>query len=257
MKQSKWNLMEAVILIAAGILGGCVSIESGTLSESEKAHTGTKVHATLSNDGFFEVFGPLTEMTVQANRALASQCTHGQLTDVQDQLSKRDVLLLVQIYTVRAAAVCLPPQGAPLKVSSPVPLPKHELVHAKKTERGLVFTLGAVLFAVNKADLNSRAQKSIEELTSYLKDNPGRNIQVEGYTDSTGNKRYNHLLSVRRAESVKEALVDGGIDSGRIRIRGYGDRYPVATNSTFIGRQENRRVEVVISDEKGHFLKNR
>ncbi len=247
--------------VAIGLLGGCVSIESGTISESQQANTGTTVKSSTSNDGFFEIFGTNKE-TAEANKALVSQCTNGTLTDVQDQLSKRDVLLLVQIYTVRARGVCVP-QAAPVPVAvapaAPVaqPAPKHTLVHAKKTKRGLVFTLGAVLFATNKADLNDSAEKSINELTAYLKDHPNRNIMVEGYTDSQGSAKYNQALSVRRAKAVRGALVSAGIDSSRIKVSGYGARYPVASNKTAAARQKNRRVEVVISDQHGMFKQNR
>jgi outer membrane protein OmpA-like peptidoglycan-associated protein len=180
---------------------------------------------------------------------------------VVDQISKRDVLLLVQIYTIRAQGVCLPvaaPAPAPAPIVAPAPPPVvHQLVHAKKTKRGLVFTLGSVLFATNKSNLNENARNSVNELTAYLQDHPTRNIRIEGYTDSTGSKKYNQSLSIRRAKSVEDALLKAGIDKSRMQAKGYGLQFPVATNKTVDGRQLNRRVEVVISDKNGHFLKNR
>ncbi|MHB1757394.1 MAG: OmpA family protein [Leptospirillum sp.] len=170
-------------------------------------------------------------------------------------------MLLVQIYTIRTQGVCLPvaaPAPAPTPVAVPAPAPVvHQLVHAKKTKRGLVFTLGSVLFATNKSNLNENARNSVNELTAYLTDHPSRNIRIEGYTDSTGSKKFNQALSIRRAKSVKAALVQAGIGKDRIQTKGYGLRFPVATNKTVAGRQLNRRVEVVISDKDGHFLKNR
>lgn len=253
MNHTKKQVLTALALLVSGVLGGCVSIESGTISDSKNVSTGTKVHTSTSHEGFLEIFGT-HEDTAKANHALISQCTEGKLTDVVDQVSKRDVLFLVQIYTIRTTGVCLPP---PLVSKMPVQAPKHELVHAKKTKRGIVFIFGEVLFATNKAYLNHNAQKSVDELAAYLQDHPNRVIRVEGYTDSTGSKKFNKVLSVRRAESVKSALVNSGIGADRIQIKGYGLLYPVATNSTVDGRQQNRRVEVVISDNKGHFLQSR
>ena len=260
MKQLKKQAFTGMALVTLALFGGCVSVESGTISESHSGSTGTIVHSTTTRDGFLEIFGTRND-TAKANKALASQCTNSRLTDIVDQVSKRDVLLLVQIYTVRAQGVCLPPKApAPVAapVAAPVPPPAvHQLVHAKKTKRGLVFTLGSVLFATSKADLNEKAQNSVDELSSYLKDHPSRNIRVEGYTDSTGSKKFNQALSIRRANSVKTALVNAGVAKERIQTKGYGPLFPVATNKTADGRQLNRRVEVVISDKNGHFLKNR
>lgn len=134
-----------------------------------------------------------------------------------------------------------------------------QLAHlkARKTNRGLVLTLGSVLFAVNKATLKPGGQKNIDRLAEFMKADPHRNVMIEGYTDNTGSPGYNKTLSEKRAEAVRDALVDRGIDTQRIVTRGYGEDYPVASNKTAAGRQQNRRVEIVISDEKGIFPKSR
>lgn len=128
---------------------------------------------------------------------------------------------------------------------------------AKKTSRGLVLTLGNVLFALNKATLKPGDMKSVSNLARFMKSYPKRNVMVEGYTDSTGPAQFNKRLSRERAESVRNALVNDGISPERITIKGYGPKYPVASNKTAAGRQENRRVEVVISGPNGHFPKSR
>lgn len=258
MKQRRKQILTAIGLMMAGLLGGCVSISSGTISTSQNGSTGSIVHSSVSHDGFFEVFGTHND-SLEANNGLAAQCSDSQLTDVVDQVSKRDVFLLVQIYTTRAEGVCLPVlPPMPVPVKAPVVLPPvHQLVHAVKTKRGVIFTLGSVLFATNKATLNENARNSVNELTAYLQDHPSRIIRIEGYTDSTGTKKFNQVLSVHRAESVKDALIKGGIGSNRIHVEGYGPTFPVATNKTMEGRQLNRRVEVVISDKKGQFLQKR
>jgi outer membrane protein OmpA-like peptidoglycan-associated protein len=119
----------------------------------------------------------------------------------------------------------------------------------KQTERGIVLTIGDVLFAFGKADLSDRAMRSIDKLAAYLNKYPGRSILVEGHTDSVGSDAYNLALSERRAEAVTAALVGKGVVAERIVIRGYGKKYPVASNKSDEGRQQNRRVEVVILNE--------
>jgi outer membrane protein OmpA-like peptidoglycan-associated protein len=118
---------------------------------------------------------------------------------------------------------------------------------AKMTKRGLVLTLGDVLFDVDKADLKPGGEKAASKLAHFLKEYPKRQVLIEGYTDNTGSEDYNLKLSKHRAKSVKQAIVNDGIASNRINTIGYGEQYPVATNNTSAGRQRNRRVEVVIS----------
>jgi outer membrane protein OmpA-like peptidoglycan-associated protein len=122
-------------------------------------------------------------------------------------------------------------------------------LNAKQTERGLVITLGDVLFDTNKAQLKPGGIRNLEKLAGFLKQYPGRNVRIEGYTDSTGSADYNLGLSDRRANAVRSSLLDMGINSDRITTRGYGEESPVASNDTAMGRQLNRRVEIILSDE--------
>lgn len=120
----------------------------------------------------------------------------------------------------------------------------------QQTARGLVLTLGSnVLFEVDKAQLRSGADRSLEQLAQFLRNNEDRRITIEGFTDATGPDEYNQALSERRAEAVRDALAGRGIESARISTRGYGEKYPVAGNGTPGERQLNRRVEVVISND--------
>jgi len=130
-------------------------------------------------------------------------------------------------------------------------------LQAIKSERGLVVTLGDILFDLNKSELRSGADFTIDKLAAFLVEYPLRNVQIEGFTDSTGAVEYNQQLSDRRAESVRNALAAKGIDSRRLMTRGYGIEFPVAGNETAAGRQRNRRVEVIISDDDGHILERK
>jgi OmpA-OmpF porin, OOP family len=117
---------------------------------------------------------------------------------------------------------------------------------AHETEHGLVLTLGDVLFAPDQAALTSAAMRKLSPLVNILKEQPKRSIRIEGYTDSKGTASYNLDLSQRRADAVRDFLIDHGISPNRIIARGYGEAEPVAANATTAGRRENRRVEVIV-----------
>ncbi len=124
-------------------------------------------------------------------------------------------------------------------------------MEAKKTDRGMVVTLGDVLFDTNEAQLKSGGMRNVQKLADFFRQYPQRNVMIEGFTDSTGSDGHNQQLSDRRADSVRTALLGMGMDSQRITWRGYGESFPVAGNDTAAGRQMNRRVEVVVSDDNG------
>lgn len=122
---------------------------------------------------------------------------------------------------------------------------------AKKTERGMVITLGDVLFGTDLARLNPDGMRTAQKLADVLQQNPQRTVLVEGFTDSTGAATHNQALSERRATAVRSALQEMGVSRERVAIRGYGATYPVAANDTAQNRQLNRRVEIVLSDASG------
>ena len=125
-------------------------------------------------------------------------------------------------------------------------------LNAKKTDRGMVITLGDVLFRTGKAQLESGGMHNVQKLADFLKQSPKTKVMIEGHTDSTGSESYNLGLSDRRASAVKMALTDKGISSDRISTHGYGEAYPIAGNDTAADRQLNRRVEIILSDDKGN-----
>jgi outer membrane protein OmpA-like peptidoglycan-associated protein len=120
---------------------------------------------------------------------------------------------------------------------------------ASKTERGVVITLGDVLFATGSADLKSGSRQTLDKLSAFLQAYPKREVQIDGYTDNVGSVDYNQGLSERRADSVRDALTRMGIARDRILTKGLGESSPVADNNTAGGRQQNRRVEVTVLDE--------
>jgi len=126
-----------------------------------------------------------------------------------------------------------------------------DALKAKPTDRGLVLTLGDVLFETGRADLNPGAARNLDRLVQFLGDHPERRVEIDGYTDSVGTDSFNLDLSQRRADAVKSVLVNSGIDPSRVTTRGYGKDFNVASNADSGGRQLNRRVEVVIGSEDG------
>ncbi|MET0858302.1 MAG: OmpA family protein [Telluria sp.] len=122
-------------------------------------------------------------------------------------------------------------------------------LQAKKTERGMIITIGDVLFATNQATLTADGVNNVRKLADVLNQNPNRTVLVEGFTDSTGTSAHNQELSERRAASVASALTGMGIARERVAMRGYGEAYPVAGNVSAGDKQLNRRVEIVLSNE--------
>ncbi len=123
-----------------------------------------------------------------------------------------------------------------------------DALEAKVTDRGLVVTLGDVLFASGTAALNSAGDSHLSKLAVFLSKYPDRTVQIEGHTDSIGSDVYNQGLSQRRADAVKSYLVAQSIAATRLTASGKGEHSPVGENSSATGRQQNRRVEVVIEN---------
>ena len=120
-----------------------------------------------------------------------------------------------------------------------------------ETERGLVMTIGDVLFEPGSSELSSAANRTVLQLVQFLQLNPRRRVRIEGYTDNRGATEENRELSRLRAQSVARVLAELGIEASRIEVQGYGEAFPVAENASGRGRALNRRVEILFSDEQG------
>jgi outer membrane protein OmpA-like peptidoglycan-associated protein len=121
-------------------------------------------------------------------------------------------------------------------------------LEARETDRGLVVTLGDLLFATGKSELMGSARPNLDKLAAFLNEYGDRSVLIEGHTDSVGSEESNFFLSQRRAESVRSYLVSRGVQANRLSTVGLGQGSPVASNDTATGRQQNRRVEVIISN---------
>jgi outer membrane protein OmpA-like peptidoglycan-associated protein len=123
------------------------------------------------------------------------------------------------------------------------------ILETRETARGLIVNLSDVLFDTDRASLRPGAREKLSRVAGILLSHPGLKIEVEGHADSTGPTGYNQRLSEHRADSVRDYLVGQGIAPGTVATSGFGETQPVATNATAAGRQQNRRVELVVSGE--------
>jgi outer membrane protein OmpA-like peptidoglycan-associated protein len=119
---------------------------------------------------------------------------------------------------------------------------------AKVTETEVVIQLpGSILFDFDSANIRPDAHRALTDVSQVIKSYANRPVRVEGHTDSVASDEYNQGLSERRAKSVADWLAANGVERGRLAVAGFGEKKPVATNDTAAGRQQNRRVEVVIA----------
>ena len=125
----------------------------------------------------------------------------------------------------------------------------NRILETRDTPRGLVVNLGDVLFDFGKYNLRSVAKEKLAKLSGIVLGHPGLNLAVEGHTDSVGSDAMNQTLSEKRAESVRNYLVEQGLPPDSVTSQGFGKSTPVADNTTPAGRQKNRRVEIVVSGE--------
>jgi len=117
------------------------------------------------------------------------------------------------------------------------------------TPRGLQVNMGDVLFDTGKYNLRMPAQLGLAKLSGIVLSHPGLKLAIEGYTDTTGTAAVNQTLSEQRANAVRDYLVQQGLDAGSVTAQGFGPANPVASNDTREGRQQNRRVEIIVSGE--------
>ena len=123
------------------------------------------------------------------------------------------------------------------------------ILETRETARGLIVNLSDVLFDTASSTLKPGAREKLARVAGILSTHPDLHIEIEGHTDSVGGDDYNQRLSERRADSVRSYLLEQKIAPATVEAEGFGESRPVATNDTAAGRQQNRRVELVVSGE--------
>jgi len=122
-------------------------------------------------------------------------------------------------------------------------------LHATRGAQGMQMTLDDIAFTPGRAELRPEAKASLGKLVAFVNREPDKHVRIEGHTDSRGNSNANQLLSQRRADSVRNALVAAGVAADRVTSVGLGDSHPVASNDSEEGRAMNRRVDVILEDQ--------
>jgi outer membrane protein OmpA-like peptidoglycan-associated protein len=123
------------------------------------------------------------------------------------------------------------------------------ILETRDTARGLIVNMSDVLFDFGKHTLRPGAREKLAKISGIVLAHPGLKLEVEGHTDAVGSDEFNQKLSEARASGVRDYLVGQGLNSANIVARGFGETLPVATNDNATGRQQNRRVELVVSGE--------
>jgi outer membrane protein OmpA-like peptidoglycan-associated protein len=242
-----------VTLIAAAVLAGCASApENAMLDEARAEYRSAENNPSVVKHAQHEL-KLAGDALAQANNAMSKNESDAMVTHLA-YVAKQRTSIAVEVARQKSAEEVV--AGSALERSQirldartqEVDRLAAELkeLNVKTTERGLVLTIGDVLFDTNKAELKAGADRSLQKLANFLQQYPQRKVEIEGHTDSTGSAAYNLQLSERRANAVRSSLVGLGVSSNRITTRGLGQNSPVASNATAAGRQLNRRVEIIL-----------
>jgi outer membrane protein OmpA-like peptidoglycan-associated protein len=176
---------------------------------------------------------------------------HTRQSELAEKKAREDASATARLTAAQAPAAPVESRPAPAAWSvAPVEI-KAAPAPVVSTPASTIITLGDVVFDTGSAVLRSAAAPELDRLAALLRENPKRLVAIHGFTDSVGNYQYNVSLSMQRAQAVRQALLSRGITIGRMTVKGFGAAHPVASNATATGRQQNRRVEIHVSDTLG------
>ena len=241
----------SALMLAAVLTAACSGLQKNpSLLEAEAFYNATK-----QNENVLRYAPDELQRAEQALQQAAVAETNGDMTSLAyvAQARTRTALAIAdrKVAKIKLAELSKTKEAARLQARDmEVNLLRSELeaLQAVDTDRGMVITLGDVLFSTGKADLQPGAMSTIERLALFMAEYPAKTVLIEGYIDDVGSENFNLGLSDRRAASVRNALLAAGVSPLRISTIGYGEARPIASNSTPEGRQLNRRVEIVIQD---------
>lgn len=221
--------MRVALLPALALLAGCVAAPPAERTPEPAAQPGeAQESARASEESNRVLLEALAEEKYRASEAEAALARARAAQETQAQANRQ---LANEVRRLQAQVRDL---------------------EARRTQRGWVITLGSdLLFDVGRAALKPGGRRAIDNLARIMRNEPERDIVIEGFTDSTGTEETNRRLSERRARAVRDALVQRGVPGSRIVARGLGEAFPVASNASPAGRQLNRRVEILIGEHAG------
>jgi len=241
---SRRTLSSAASMLVVGgsieiVLAGCASGQDPQMLRARNAVQ------TARDDRYVQAYAPTTLR--EAEQAL----TRAEQADAQgaDQEEVEHLAYLAEQEAAIARLRALEERSQQRLATTDEQIERElEELRAERTDRGVVITIEDVLFEVNGADLRPGAQADLVRLAGFLNQNPNNTVLVEGHTDDSGNAEYNLELSQLRAQSVRDFLVANGVSPLRVRSIGYGETRPEAPNDDVAGRQQNRRVDIVIQE---------
>jgi outer membrane protein OmpA-like peptidoglycan-associated protein len=189
------------------------------------------------------------EMQRAQSQALTAEERREQ-ADRQAELAREEAEQARRLAEAQSAEIVLARREAELASETAASLQRRlEYMEYRETDRGVVITLGDVLFEVGRAELLPAARQNVDDVIELLNSEPDKRIRIEGHTDSSGPAALNLRLSQQRAEAVRTALTERGIDAGRMDAVGMGEDFPIANNDTEAGRASNRRVDVIVLND--------
>jgi len=239
-----------LVVLALGA-AACAPRQSRALEEARRDYMAAKSDPAVARYAAL----PLQEAGVTIDRAEQEQ-RRGNASEVGhlSYVARQEVAKARQIATesqARAEASALSAARDDVVVAARAQrvdaiLAELAALEARETAEGLALTMRDVFFETDSAELTPAARRDLARLATYVREHPDRNVVIEGHTDSQGSDAYNDELSLRRAESVRSYLAQQGVDAARLVAQGYGERHPIASNGSADGRQQNRRVEMLV-----------
>jgi len=189
------------------------------------------------------------EAQVQRAQALAAQSERDKAAAEAARAAAESARLAAEAQAQRAQADAAQADREKAALRDQLRQQLNTILETRESARGLIVNLSDVLFDTGSANLKSGTREKLAKVAGILLSHPGLKIQVEGHTDSVGDVSYNQRLSENRAESVRSYIVGQGIAHDAVGTAGFGEAHPVASNSTAEGRQQNRRVELIVSGD--------
>jgi outer membrane protein OmpA-like peptidoglycan-associated protein len=189
------------------------------------------------------------ESQVQQARASAAQSERDRAAADAARAAAESARLAAEMQAQQAQAAAARADRERAELRNQLRQQLDSILETRETARGLIVNLSDVLFDTGSANLKPGAREKLARVAGVLLSHPELKVQVEGHTDSVGSADYNQRLSENRADSVRTYLVGQGIASNAVGTAGFGEAVPVASNETAAGRQQNRRVELIVSGE--------
>ncbi len=190
------------------------------------------------------------EAQAQQARAMAAQSDRDKAAAEAARVAAESARLAAEARAQQAQATAAKADREKAELRDQLRQQLNLILETRESARGLIVNLSDVLFDTGSANLKPGAREKLAKVSGVLLSHPGLKVEVEGHTDSVGSADYNQRLSENRSDSVRTYLVGQGIASTAVGTAGFGEGQPVASNDTAAGRQQNRRVELIVSGEE-------